>query len=294
MSDEQMMARDDRWIDQTTFHDPADPGSGNCTEAAVASLLGLPLDAVPRFRGAGPEAHDFWDAFKRFFAERGLEVVRFNGELIFDSLYLASGPSARGCDHMVVMRDGNLAHDPHPSRAGLLEVKHVWALLLHDPTALLAVERRGMEAMRERAARRADEIEMSDEYALGDGPTIGGAIRALPVSGAVGDADPWAGVVAEIAAERRRQVEVEGWTPEHDDSHRAGEMAIAASCYARHAADGIGRLTYRNAPPAGPWPWGWAWWKPKDPRRDLIRAAALLVAEIERRDRAAPPRGEGE
>jgi len=30
------------------------------------------------------------------------------------------------------------------------------------------------------------------------------------------------------------------------------------------------------------------WWKPKGPRRDLIRAAALIVAEIERIDRRAP------
>jgi hypothetical protein len=35
------------------------------------------------------------------------------------------------------------------------------------------------------------------------------------------------------------------------------------------------------------WPWHDDWWKPKDRRRDLIRAAALIVAEIERLDRAA-------
>ena len=33
-----------------------------------------------------------------------------------------------------------------------------------------------------------------------------------------------------------------------------------------------------------PW-WSKDWWKPKDKRRDLIRAAALIVAEIERLDR---------
>lgn len=30
-----------------------------------------------------------------------------------------------------------------------------------------------------------------------------------------------------IAAERQRQIEKEGWTPEHDDTHGAGEMAEA-------------------------------------------------------------------
>lgn len=40
------------------------------------------------------------------------------------------------------------------------------------------------------------------------------------------------------------------------------------------------------------WPWtGWAteWFKPKDDRYNLVRAAALLLAEIERLDRRGPP-----
>jgi hypothetical protein len=32
------------------------------------------------------------------------------------------------------------------------------------------------------------------------------------------------------------------------------------------------------------------WWKPKDRRRDLVRAAALIIAEIERLDRDAEAR----
>lgn len=105
-------------------------------------------------------------------------------------------------------------------------------------------------------------------------------------------------VIKEIAAERERQVRVEGWTQEHDDQHVGGEMAKAASCYALCAgvgvASGIGvedhysfREDYASAGcPSPPWPWSREWWKPKDPRRDLVRAAALIVAEIERLDRA--------
>lgn len=33
------------------------------------------------------------------------------------------------------------------------------------------------------------------------------------------------------------------------------------------------------------WPFETSWWKPKNTRSDLIRAAALIVAEIERFDR---------
>ncbi len=93
-------------------------------------------------------------------------------------------------------------------------------------------------------------------------------------------------VIDEIAAERRRQIEGEGWTPEHDDQHAEYELSRAAAMYARHAANAHADPLYAviGAPEA--WPWNYEWWKPKDPRRDLIRAAALLVAEIERLDRA--------
>ena len=35
-----------------------------------------------------------------------------------------------------------------------------------------------------------------------------------------------------IAKERKRQIEKEGWSAEHDSQHKDGEIAIAASCYA--------------------------------------------------------------
>ena len=95
-------------------------------------------------------------------------------------------------------------------------------------------------------------------------------------------------VIDEVLKERARQIDVEGWTPEHDDEHGQGEMADAAACYAMTASARrflIGSPAAHMPPTC--WPWGEGWWKPKDRRRDLIRAAALLVAEIERLDRAA-------
>jgi hypothetical protein len=88
----------------------------------------------------------------------------------------------------------------------------------------------------------------------------------------------------DIAAERERQKSVEGWTPQHDDDHYNGELCLAASCYARHASG----LYPASVPKI--WPWDEDSWKPKKPRRDLIRAAALIVAEIERLDRALAPK----
>lgn len=85
--------------------------------------------------------------------------------------------------------------------------------------------------------------------------------------------------VAEIAAERQRQKDKEGWSEEHDDKHADGSLAEAAACYA--AGNKVAYLDGCEL-----WPWEAEWWKPKDKRRNLIRAAALLVAEIERMDRA--------
>ncbi len=84
--------------------------------------------------------------------------------------------------------------------------------------------------------------------------------------------------IEDVIAERQRQVDVEGWTPEHDDKHTDGALAKAATCYA--TVYGLG---------ASYWPWDIKWWKPKDRRSNLIRAAALIIAEIERIDRASTP-----
>lgn len=90
----------------------------------------------------------------------------------------------------------------------------------------------------------------------------------------------------DIAAERRRQVEVEGWTEAHDDSHADGALAKAAGSYAIFTASG--NYGTRWAHPIQ-WPWSPHWFKPKDRRSDLVKAGALVVAEIERLDRKDGP-----
>ncbi|HCF3334235.1 TPA: hypothetical protein NIC02_005050 [Pseudomonas aeruginosa] len=96
----------------------------------------------------------------------------------------------------------------------------------------------------------------------------------------------------DVQAERRRQVEAEGWTPKHDDEHADGQMAQAAGCYALHAG-GIGTdwPDGRQNGAALFWPWYKDSWKPTTPRRDLVKACALALAEIERLDRAAATQG---
>lgn len=103
-----------------------------------------------------------------------------------------------------------------------------------------------------------------------------------------------------IAAERRRQVESEGWTPDHDDGHTLAELAVAGACYA------LLGTRWKDSTILGEplvasilWPWGAGDWKPADypdppytpdvhidrKVKDLVRAGALIAAEIDRLER---------
>lgn len=99
-------------------------------------------------------------------------------------------------------------------------------------------------------------------------------------------AGPDADAAVQVVAERERQVTTEGWTPEHDDSHPPGGLALAGIFY---AIEHVGPENPRNTPRTlivdavtAPWPWDAEWWKPKNPERDLVRAAALVAAEADR------------
>ena len=91
-----------------------------------------------------------------------------------------------------------------------------------------------------------------------------------------------------IADERERQIAVEGWTAEHDDTHKFGELSDAGAAYAKVASAMV-----RGAEAAefdadmmlseGDWPFDEASWKPSDDAiQNLVKAGALIAAEIDR------------
>lgn len=84
--------------------------------------------------------------------------------------------------------------------------------------------------------------------------------------------------VQSVIAERQRHQSVEGWTPEHDDQYSKSQLLWASSCYVLNAIHPFNRIPFG-------WPWTPEWWKPTNPRRDLVKAGALILAEIERIDR---------
>ena len=98
----------------------------------------------------------------------------------------------------------------------------------------------------------------------------------------------------DILSERQRQAKV--YTPEHDDAQVQGQLSRAAAAYAVASTSAIyeddkvrpTKWDHSYIPNVDRlWPWNWTYWKPKDRRHDLVRAGALILAELERIDRAA-------
>lgn len=108
-----------------------------------------------------------------------------------------------------------------------------------------------------------------------------------------------------IAAERQRQVDVEGWNNLHDDDHDSMQLSGAAGCYIANAINKAhkgdpstkkkrARFLYRYDDVWQPkiikggwrdgWPWSEEWDKRKkhDRLRSLVIAGALIAAEIDR------------
>lgn len=86
--------------------------------------------------------------------------------------------------------------------------------------------------------------------------------------------------VRDVLLERARQINGEGFGVARDDAYVSGELAQAAACYAAssHSRD----ISYMSHL----WPWASEWWKPGTTREDLLKSGALILAEIERIDRA--------
>lgn len=90
--------------------------------------------------------------------------------------------------------------------------------------------------------------------------------------------------VQAIAAERERQITAEGFSRDRDQQYQRGELAKAATAYVQLAAMDLDAGTRDHIAWHGPsavWPWPSEWWRPVDARRDLVRAGALIAAQID-------------
>lgn len=98
--------------------------------------------------------------------------------------------------------------------------------------------------------------------------------------------------ITSVLIERQRQITQEGCDEAHDDEHTRGQLADAAGVYAlwQTATSLVGSYLVAKKVLERLWPWDDSWLKPRKHRENCVRAAALLIAEIERLDRAEAKR----
>jgi hypothetical protein len=89
------------------------------------------------------------------------------------------------------------------------------------------------------------------------------------------------GAINSLVRERTRQVHAEGFKQTRDDAYTDDELARAAAVYAM--PDHVYQIVHLDAGQL--WPWATRWLKRGDRRQDLVKAGALIIAEIERIDR---------
>lgn len=133
-------------VDQTR-----DGETGNCYCAALASLLEVPLETMPDITADTMDGCN-WLRFVRSYLwkHHRLAILSMDSRLVSRvkpiGWHLMNGQSPRNSEHghAVVGWNGEIAHDPHPSRAGLVKV--------HDYEFLIPVD---LNAITDESHRRA-------------------------------------------------------------------------------------------------------------------------------------------
>ena len=174
-------------------------GSKNCMQCCVSYMLGLPLESVPDFATDGG-----WELFSEFVEAKGYAAVMLPGNREFEADYLASGVTERGTSHMVVMNDGKLVHDPHPSNAGLVDVQCVWLLAKRaSPASRRQDEHAAFESSAKAYtsnvsfARDGDDYEDMTASLLWHGWKLRASNGQAPAGAAHEKVDPWGHAIAQ-------------------------------------------------------------------------------------------------
>jgi hypothetical protein len=116
-------------VDQTVFH--AETTKGNCLRAAIASILEIDIESIPRFEEMGEQ---WFVEFRKWSRLHGHgEVQVYHHSVPPQGLSIVAGMSPRGIDHSCVALNGEIAHDPHPSRSGLVEIERYWQFTIINP-----------------------------------------------------------------------------------------------------------------------------------------------------------------
>lgn len=113
-------------VDQDIFVNDPDGRTGNCLQAAIASILHLNLNNVPHF---ADEAGDGWyKSMIMWLWDKGYSFVDVEKPFYYTGYVIACIVSERGSQHAVIYCNGELVHDPHPSRAGIDKPNHYYII----------------------------------------------------------------------------------------------------------------------------------------------------------------------
>ncbi len=104
-------------VDQEFLHNAETGQIGDCFRACIASVLEVPIAAVPHAALLGNRWHMAIDGFLHGLSR---ELIWEDGVPPDGIWAIATVKPPRGSDvlHSVIWRDGEIVHDPHPSRAG--------------------------------------------------------------------------------------------------------------------------------------------------------------------------------
>lgn len=116
--------------DQTTFGAPG----GNCFSACIASILDMPVDKVPYFMSDDPLGREWIAKLANWLRPRGLYPMILTSQANVPGIHVVHGDSPRGVGgHAVVGMGDMIVHDPHPSRAGIRNVRERTVLVPYEP-----------------------------------------------------------------------------------------------------------------------------------------------------------------
>jgi hypothetical protein len=124
-------------VDQTLFGE-----EGNCLAACLASYFECEIAEVPDFGAIHDGGGDWWQAMRAFALPRGVSIVHVGAGWMPDppqGLHVQGGKSPRPevtAGHVILVDNGVMVHDPHPSRAGLLDVEDYYLMVKMTSTGI--------------------------------------------------------------------------------------------------------------------------------------------------------------
>jgi hypothetical protein len=106
-------------LKQTRLHIP-NKQKGNCLPTVIACLLGKnSAEDVLQIQELYDDEY-WYGTWIEYLESEYVYIIDIHNHVYDNSLYMVSGKSQRGVNHICIYKNGELYHDPHPDNTGLL------------------------------------------------------------------------------------------------------------------------------------------------------------------------------